>query len=102
MTSLNKNTPPTVEMAGSSDNNKKIYVGGLPLHLTNRELKEYFESFGAVTNARVAYDEENKKSRGFGFVTFDSEDVVHNVLQKSDLEMENRRLGGLTLTGIKG
>ena len=92
VTSLNKNTPPTVEMAGSSDNNKKIYVGGLPLHLTNRELKEYFESFGAVTNARVAYDEENKKSRGFGFVTFDSEDVVHNVLQKSDFEMENRLL----------
>nr|POE61713.1 heterogeneous nuclear ribonucleoprotein 1 [Quercus suber] len=63
---------------------------GLPLHLTNRELKEYFESFGVVTNARVVYDEENKKSRGFEFVTFDSEDVVHNVLQKSYLEMENR------------
>nr|XP_023891635.1 heterogeneous nuclear ribonucleoprotein 1-like [Quercus suber] len=62
VTSLNKNTPPT----------------------------EYFESFGVVTNARVVYDEENKKSRGFEFVTFDSEDVVHNVLQKSYLEMENR------------
>jgi len=91
VTSLNRNTPPTVEIAGSSDNNKKIYVGGLLLHLTYREL-EYFESIGAVTNARVVYDEENKKSRGFGFVTFDSEDVVHNVLQKSDLEMENRLL----------
>ncbi|KAF3961070.1 hypothetical protein CMV_014271 [Castanea mollissima] len=65
---------------------------GLPLHLTNQELKEYYESFGEVTNARVVYDEENKKLRGFGFVTFDSEDVVQNVLQKSDLEMENRLL----------
>ena len=102
VTSLNRNTPPTVEIARSSDNNKKIYVGDLPLHLTYRELKEYFESIGTVTNARVVYDEENKKSKGFGFVTFDSEDVVHNVLQKSDLEMENRWLGGLTLTGIKG
>ncbi|KAK9990830.1 hypothetical protein SO802_025815 [Lithocarpus litseifolius] len=87
-----KNTLLTVEMAGSSDNKKKIYVGGLPMHLTNKELKKYFESFGMVTNARVVYDEENKESRGFGFVTFDSEDVVHNVLQRSDLEIENRLL----------
>ena len=61
------------------------------MHLTNKELKKNFESFGMVTNAKVVYD-ENKKSSGFGFVTFDSEDVVHNVLPRSDLEMENRLL----------
>lgn len=43
----------TVEMAGSSDNKKKIYVGGLPLHLTNKELKKYFESFGMVTMTKI-------------------------------------------------
>ncbi|XP_065622677.1 uncharacterized protein LOC112003665 [Quercus suber] len=31
VTSLNKNTPPTVEMAGSSDNNKKIYKSYLEM-----------------------------------------------------------------------
>ncbi|PSS21207.1 Heterogeneous nuclear ribonucleoprotein like [Actinidia chinensis var. chinensis] len=61
---------------------KKIFIGGLPSKLTEEELKGYFERFGAITDAIVMYDKENDRSRGFGFVTFDSEEAVDIALQQ--------------------
>lgn len=62
-------------------NTKKIFVGGLPLDIKEEEFKSYFESFGTVTDAPVICDKETGRPRGFGFITFDSEDAVNNVLQ---------------------
>ncbi len=51
----------------------KIFVGGLPRHLTEDELRTYFQSFGDVVDAVILYDPATKNSRGFGFVTFTEE-----------------------------
>ena len=36
---------------GTSTRNKKIFVGGLPLDLTDEEFKNYFGSYGTITDA---------------------------------------------------
>ncbi|KAK8967017.1 Heterogeneous nuclear ribonucleoprotein 1 [Platanthera guangdongensis] len=61
---------------------KKIFVGGLPPTLTDMEFREYFEAFGTVTDVVVMYDQNTQRPRGFGFVSFDSEDSVERVVQK--------------------
>lgn len=50
----------------------KIFVGGLPIHLDNNGLKNYFNQFGTVTDAIVMMDMAQNRSRGFGFVTFEN------------------------------
>ena len=38
----------------------------------------------------MIHDKETHRPSGFGFVTFDSEDVVNNLLQKSLYELKNK------------
>jgi RNA recognition motif-containing protein len=43
-------------------------------------MQEYFQKYGNVTECNLMLDKETGKSRGFGFVTFDTEDAVEQVL----------------------
>jgi polyadenylate-binding protein len=47
-----------------------IYVKNIPVEVTDEEFRALFEKFGDVTSASLARDQENGKSRGFGFVNF--------------------------------
>jgi polyadenylate-binding protein len=47
-----------------------IYVKNIPVEVTDEEFRELFEKYGEVTSAQLARDQENGKSRGFGFVNF--------------------------------
>ncbi|XP_019436500.1 PREDICTED: heterogeneous nuclear ribonucleoprotein 1-like [Lupinus angustifolius] len=59
---------------------KKIFVGGIPQFLTDDELKEYFSPYGNIVEHQIMLDYQTGRSRGFGFVTFDSEDSVEKVV----------------------
>lgn len=50
---------------------KKLFVGGLPWAVDDEALRSHFEAFGEVIDARVIYDRDTGRSRGFGFVTFE-------------------------------
>ncbi|XP_031481802.1 heterogeneous nuclear ribonucleoprotein 1-like isoform X2 [Nymphaea colorata] len=69
---------------------KKIFVGGLSSNLTEEEFKGYFEKFGKITDVVVMYDSATHRPRGFGFITFDSEEAVENVMQKSFHELNDK------------
>jgi len=58
---------------------KKIFVGGLAPTVDEKAFREYFEQYGSVKDAVVMYDHENKRPRGFGFVTFQDDDAVAKV-----------------------
>lgn len=49
---------------------KKLFVGSLSWNVDDHQLREAFEQFGEVTEAKVINDRETGRSRGFGFVTF--------------------------------
>nr|POE61712.1 heterogeneous nuclear ribonucleoprotein 1 [Quercus suber] len=66
----------------------KIFVKGIPNDLTQPELKKYFDSFGTVTEAFFIYNPKTNKRRGFGFVSFDSEEVVERASQNRSHKME--------------
>ena len=53
---------------------KKLFVGGLPWATTDASLEEAFGRFGEIVQAKVVLDRETGRSRGFGFVTFESEE----------------------------
>ena len=45
-----------------------VYVGSLSFELSEAELKQAFEAFGAVSSARIIMDRYSGRSKGFGFV----------------------------------
>ncbi|KAK9151381.1 hypothetical protein Syun_009690 [Stephania yunnanensis] len=69
---------------------KKIFVGGLASTVTENDLKRYFDQFGTITDAVVMYDHNTQRPRGFGFITYDSEDAVDKVLFKTFHELHGK------------
>jgi len=47
---------------------KNLYVGNLPHSTTEAELRQVFETHGAVDKITVVTDRETGRSRGFAFV----------------------------------
>ncbi|KAL9347337.1 hypothetical protein Peur_058703 [Populus x canadensis] len=69
---------------------KKIFVGGLPPTLMEDVFRQYFQSYGHVCDVVLMYDQQTQRPRGFGFITFDTEDAVDNVLQKTFHELNGK------------
>ncbi|TXG52566.1 hypothetical protein EZV62_021735 [Acer yangbiense] len=69
---------------------KKIFVGGLSSNLTEEEFKNYFKTFGMITDVVVMHDNMTNRPRGFGFVTFDSEESAEKVMLKTFHELNGR------------
>ncbi|KAK4275367.1 hypothetical protein QN277_018461 [Acacia crassicarpa] len=69
---------------------KKIFVGGLPSSITESEFKKYFDQFGTINDVVVMYDHNTQRPRGFGFITYDSEDAVDRVLYKTFHELNGK------------
>ncbi|KAL3091901.1 hypothetical protein niasHS_005529 [Heterodera schachtii] len=72
--------PSDGQLSGSSDTNHKIFIVGLSDQATDDSLNKYFSKFGKVTKCGVACDAKTKKSRGFGFVEFETQNQSSAVL----------------------
>jgi len=69
---------------------KKIFVGGLASTVTEADFRKYFEQFGTITDVVVMYDHNTQRPRGFGFITYDSEDAVDKALFKTFHELNGK------------
>lgn len=71
---MSRRTPPT------EHDNRKLFVGGLPTDVTDQGFLSFFEGYGQVIDSVVMVDRVTKRSRGFGFVTFASEQIANSLL----------------------
>ncbi len=71
----------------------KLYVGGLPYSTTDTELKDAFVPAGDVVSASIVLDRETRRSRGFGFVEMETEEMANAAIDLwNDKEFNGRRL----------
>lgn len=74
-------------------NGNRLFVGGLPWKMDDNDLREAFEPFGKVTDARVIMDRETGRSKGFGFVTYtNSADATEALAQMHDTVIDGRSI----------
>lgn len=59
---------------------KKIFVGGIPITISEDEFRDFFLKFGEVKEHQIMRDHSTNRSRGFGFITFDTEKSVEDIL----------------------
>ena len=51
----------------------KLFVGSLPFRATDAELSEYFAGAGNVVSVNIINDRMTGRSKGFGFVEYETE-----------------------------
>jgi cold-inducible RNA-binding protein len=72
---------------------KKLFVGGLAWKTNDAGLRQAFERFGEIAEAKVILDRDTGRSRGFGFVTFSNDDEANTAVT----EMDGATLEGRTI-----
>jgi RNA recognition motif-containing protein len=71
-----------------------IYVSNIAFNSTTQDLRQLFESYGAVDKVNIITDRDTGQSRGFGFV-----EMPDNAAAKSAIRgAQGKELAGRALT----
>ncbi|CAJ1933509.1 unnamed protein product [Sphenostylis stenocarpa] len=78
----------------SADVEYRCFVGGLAWATDNDGLEKAFSLYGDIVESKIINDRETGRSRGFGFVTFASEQSMKDAIQG----MNGQNLDGRNIT----
>ena len=71
-----------------------IYVGNFVFSMTDHDLRQLFEQYGAVDTITIITDRDTGRSRGFGFVEMPDSREAQSAIQG----LNGKALGGRTLS----
>ncbi|KAF8056331.1 hypothetical protein N665_1274s0007 [Sinapis alba] len=72
----------------------RCFIGGLAWSTSDRGLRDAFEKYGHLLEAKVVLDKFSGRSRGFGFITFDEKKAMDEAIAA----MNGMDLDGRTIT----
>ncbi len=72
----------------------KLFVGGISWNTKEDGLQNFFEQVGKVLEVKIITDRVTGRSKGFGFVTMETEDDAMRAIQ----ELNGKELDGRKLT----
>ena len=70
-----------------------IYVGNLNYDLSEDDLKNAFEEYGAVESVKIIIDRYSGRSKGFGFIEINNNDEAKATMEA----LSGKELSGSTL-----
>ena len=79
-TNSTKTAPASAPANDQAAPSTKVYVGSLPYDWTAENLEEIFKPFGRLASATVVTDQLTRRSKGFGFVEFESPDSAKKAI----------------------
>lgn len=89
----NPNSLVNSTLRGAGPISAKVFVGNLNYRTTKEELIAFLSPAGEIVDAFLPTDRETGRPRGFGFVTFASEEQAQACIEQFDgVEMGGRRL----------
>lgn len=60
--------------------------------MTEQDLNDMFGKFGPTKQVNLIIDKETRRSKGFAFVTFETEEAAQASLQLDNTEVDGRKL----------
>ncbi|XP_066994467.1 heterogeneous nuclear ribonucleoprotein 27C isoform X1 [Anabrus simplex] len=84
--------PRSLQKPKRSNSYPKVFLGGLPSNITETDLRSYFTRFGKVMEVVIMYDQEKKKSRGFGFLSFEDDDAVERCVAEHFINLGGKQV----------
>lgn len=70
----------------------KIFVGGIDPMVNEKEFNDFFSQFGSIIDAQLMIDKDTGRSRGFGFITYDSPEAVDRVTVNKYLTLKGKSM----------
>ncbi|CAN6849322.1 unnamed protein product [Brassica oleracea] len=70
----------------------QLFVSRLSGYTTDQSLRQLFSPFGQIREARLIKDSQTQRPKGFGFVTFESEDDAQKAMKALDGKIVDGRL----------
>ncbi|MGI5853327.1 MAG: RNA recognition motif domain-containing protein [Bacillota bacterium] len=71
---------------------KTLYVGNLPWATTEDELANFFSTYATVVSSRIITDRDSGRSRGYGFVEVEEEDVDRVITATNGVDLGGREI----------
>jgi len=59
-----------------------LFVRNISYRANNEDLQALFEQVGEVTSAKIIFDKETRRSKGFGFVEMANSDDAEKAIQQ--------------------
>uniref|UniRef100_A0A5B7AT06 RRM domain-containing protein n=1 Tax=Davidia involucrata TaxID=16924 RepID=A0A5B7AT06_DAVIN len=85
--------PKPRDQAPYQENDNKLFIGNLAWSVTSESLTQAFQEYGNVVGARVLFDVETGRSRGYGFVSYSTKSEMETALESLDgVELEGRSM----------
>jgi RNA recognition motif-containing protein len=71
---------------------KTLYVGNLPWSATKEDLASFFSTFTSVRSSRIITEPGTGRSRGFGFIEIDDENLEQIITEFNGKDMGGREI----------
>ncbi len=71
---------------------KTLYVGNIPWSTKEDDLQEFFSQYGEIIECRIITERATGRSRGYGFVEVEEENMEAILEQANGAEMEGRKI----------
>ena len=86
------NSEPDILHDDDIEEERKVFVGGLPQDVRQDDLQEYFGRFGEMENVKLVKDSKNGRSLGYAFLLYKDERSSKKVLENKDQKLKVIRI----------
>jgi len=85
-------TMDTTEVNQVNEDERKLFVGGLPQDAKDDDIKEHFKQFGEIDSVNLKTDPSTGRSRGFAFVVFKEQDGLEKAVATEEHNIKNKKV----------
>jgi len=74
------------------EQSRKLFIGGMSHETTDETLRSYFEKYGDVCDSVVIKEKGSDRSKGFGFVTYQTEEEADACMNERPHFLDERQI----------